>query len=63
MNASFNGKKMKDIETAAETVLSSDSLLNNDFQGKHLKIPTAKITGQNMSEESFDAFLEKRNRV
>jgi hypothetical protein len=55
----FRGKNIKDTESAAETIISNVNLLNNTIY-ENAANSKISITGQNLNDESFDTFLEKR---
>jgi hypothetical protein len=55
----FRGKNIKDTESAAETIISNANLLNNTIY-ENAANSKISITGQNLNDESFDTFLEKR---
>jgi hypothetical protein len=59
MIKNFRGKNIKDTETAAETIISNANLLNSTIY-ENAGNSKISITGQNLNDESFDTFLEKR---
>lgn len=59
MIPSFRGKKNKDIEHSAETLISSSSLINNMVNTIKPGSKTS-ITEQITDHENFDNFIEKK---
>jgi hypothetical protein len=57
----FRVKKHKDTETAAETIIDSSSFLNK-INSLNTGKSTVNITSQQQYDESFESFLEKRNK-
>ena len=62
MTQNFRGKNIKDIETASETIIN-----NASFTGKIAhKTNTASnlsVTAQQIADENFDTYIEKRNKA
>ncbi|HHV98558.1 MAG TPA: hypothetical protein GXX36_03130 [Clostridiaceae bacterium] len=56
----FRDKNHKDTETAAETIIDSSSFLNKINKSKTGKI-ILNITNQQLNEDNFDNYIEKRN--
>lgn len=57
----FRGRKHKDTETAAETVIDGSSFLNK-INVLNTGKKTVNITSQLNCEENFDNHIEKRNK-
>jgi len=55
----FRGKKSKDIEHSAETLVSGSNLINNMVNSIKPGSKTS-ITEQMINEENFDNYIEKK---
>lgn len=57
----FKGNYPNDIETAAETIIPYSLMLNKNINS-FKTINSQNITDQLLSEDSFESYLEKRNK-
>ena len=56
----FKGRKPKDIETAAETVIPNISFAGMNSGRLNMRVSDTSITGQQLSTDNFDTSIEKR---
>ena len=56
----FRDKHHKDTETAAETIIDCSSFLNK-IKISNTGKSTINITNQQLNEDNFDNYIEKRN--
>lgn len=63
MMNNYRNSIAKDAEKPSETIISSFSFINDGSYSKNSGRPVISITKQILEEETFDNYLEKRNRA
>ncbi len=61
MIQNFRGKNIKDVENAYNTVLDN-TIINGGTGNKHIPRSWVGNAIQNLNEENFDNYVEKRNK-